>query len=328
MIRQLIAAALACTLTNAAHAAPTTAVLGDSLSDPCNLWNIDPSAVPNPPYPDKQFTNGNTWATQLGSDCDSGANFAYGGAKAAPSTTNKVYGLTDFPGGQAVDIPDLEQQTDMFLASSFGSSPDIRLTAIWIGANDLFDTLENASNPLTLPLELIAAANTVVEKVVESVVKIANAGPPNTSFVIFGLPKLGDTPLISPLEQPVPALMNAVTVYLNDLLEAAATVGALADLKTEFFDIEFYFQDIMANPAAYGLVNATDSCLQNPLCGTSIDPNTYLFYDLVHPSQAGHTIILDTYNNLFPVPLPAGLPLYLAGLGVVLGFGFRKARAS
>lgn len=51
--------------------------------------------------------------------------------------------------------------------------------------------------------------------------------------------------------------------------------------------------EVIAGPAAAGLVNAQDSCLafgviRNAFCSL---PNRYLFWDGVHPTRAGHAIL-------------------------------------
>jgi phospholipase/lecithinase/hemolysin len=48
---------------------------GDSLSDPGNAFAASGGTTPDPTfYPDGQYTNGDTWAVQLGADLASGAN--------------------------------------------------------------------------------------------------------------------------------------------------------------------------------------------------------------------------------------------------------------
>jgi len=57
-------------------------VFGDSLSDPGNTLSqlLEPDPGLAAIYPQGQFTDGATWATQLGAGLASGANFAFGGA--------------------------------------------------------------------------------------------------------------------------------------------------------------------------------------------------------------------------------------------------------
>jgi outer membrane lipase/esterase len=58
-------------------------------------------------------------------------------------------------------------------------------------------------------------------------------------------------------------------------------------------DTDKLLADIVADPAAVGLTNVDEACLKfgvvtNPFCRT---PNQYLFWDGIHPTRAGHTIV-------------------------------------
>lgn len=306
-----------------------TGVLGDSLSDPCNLYNLDPAAVPNPPYPDRQFTNGNTWATQLGSGCGVGLNYAYGGATALDNSDNLIVGSKPFdPDVSAITpeppaIPDLQQQADMYITDA----PDVDYTAVWIGANDLFRTLENNSDPvglLLLDAKLAETVDTVVAKVEEVIREIALLNPPNEQFVLFGLPELGKTPLITSIEIPllppnfITSRMNNATLDLNSKYEALVK-KLHPEIPIVYYDINKFYLDIINNPIENGFINVTDSCYDFDTMEPCVLADGYLFWDLVHPTQRVHGIILKEYESLIsdslPVPLPAGLPLLLGALG-------------
>ncbi|CAN0602386.1 unnamed protein product, partial [Ectocarpus sp. 12 AP-2014] len=103
-------------------------VFGDSLSDPGNKAKLTDNTSPNPDfYPKRQFTNGDTWAKQLGADI--GTNFAYGDARATENGD---------------EFPDFSAQVDLFKAAladtdsplNVGDNP---LAAVWFGGNDLRD---------------------------------------------------------------------------------------------------------------------------------------------------------------------------------------------
>ncbi len=53
--------------------------------------------------------------------------------------------------------------------------------------------------------------------------------------------------------------------------------------------------DVIANPEEFGLTNVTEPFL-DPLTLTSTagaNPDEYLFYDTVHPTVAGYTLVSD-----------------------------------
>ncbi|MEM8632213.1 MAG: SGNH/GDSL hydrolase family protein [Pseudomonadota bacterium] len=310
-------------------ASARTIVFGDSLSDAGNLFTADPSLVPSPPYPDGQFTNGNVWAAQIGSDLASGLNFAWGGATALP----------------AVDgIPDLTVQVANFIRSD-ANAPGRANVAIWIGANDLLEALESVglvsgvSDPKDIGISpgavdlaalnstLLETADAVVMTIAEEVLTLSRFAEINPNFIVFGLPELGKTPLVRALGPEVAVLMDEVTRYFNAELRAAVEAGELIDIPTTFFDINGEFEEILEDPSAFGIENTTEACLVAAPIGCLLgdpDPNTFLFYDPLHPSARVHEILAEEYLNI--VPVPASLPLLLGGLVLVAGMriGVRK----
>ena len=79
-------------------------------------------------------------------------------------------------------------------------------------------------------------------------------------------------------------------------------------------DINALANSIIADPSLYGFQNVT-----SPARGTSptTDPNTYLFWDIEHPTTAGDALIADTAYNAFNAPEPLSAALSLIGLGAV-----------
>jgi phospholipase/lecithinase/hemolysin len=59
------------------------------------------------------------------------------------------------------------------------------------------------------------------------------------------------------------------------------------------------FQQIVASPASFGLVNVTQPSdpAYNPYA-LYANPDTYLFWDTVHPTTRGHKIIADAATQL------------------------------
>jgi phospholipase/lecithinase/hemolysin len=52
------------------------------------------------------------------------------------------------------------------------------------------------------------------------------------------------------------------------------------------FDVYSLLKSVIAHPATYGLLDVTDSS-QSML----VDPDTYLFWDDLHPTTRGHNIL-------------------------------------
>ena len=271
-------------------------VFGDSLSDPGNAFVATGGAVPDPTlYPEGQFTNGDNWATQLGADLASGTNFAFGGANAV---TN----------GDA--SPDFAAQRALYrvAAPDLGQRP---LTAIFLGGNDL-----RAASTAAEGASIIAAATTAIA---EGVADLIDSGLDD--FLIIGLPNLGRLPEI--VGTPAAGVATQLTLAWNAALKAAvAPLEARADLT--YFDTFAIFEAIFADPAAYGIANTTESCLDNyPLCNPT-NAGSYVFYDDLHPTETVNRLYAEGIAaKLAPIPLPGTLPLAVAGFALFLGARYR-----
>lgn len=316
---------------SAAHA--RTIVFGDSLSDPGNAAANDED-FPTVIYPNGQFTNGDVWATQVGSNFDSGLNFAFGGATAKPSLGSGV--------------PDLADQVESFIGSD-ADTPGKANVAFWIGGNDLLGALEAAglvsgvSNPkdidvpsgsaitdlAVLGATLFETADDVVRIIVEQVEVLNSQTNVDPRFIVFGLPELGKTPLVRELGPGVAALMDEVTRYFNEELRLSVeALRSIENIPTTFFDINAEFEEILANPSAFGIQNTTEACIVVAPVGClqgNPDPDTFAFYDPIHPSERVHSVLAEEYESLV-VPLPASLPMLFGGLVLLMVSGLKPRK--
>ena len=276
-------------------------VFGDSLSDGGNLEVIAPEFVPNPPYPDGQFTNGDSWTTQLGltPSLQGGTNFAFGGARTVDNSP-------------ADAIPDLLAQIAAFAASpsTLGANP---LGVIWVGGNDFLDFQD-----IPLPDQQFEAfVGSIAGTIGTGVQQLVEAGI--SDVVVFGQPSFGALPQFNgdPLGT---ALANGASSVLNTAIAATASGlnTTLPDADVAFFDLDAVFQDVLA-----GLPEDTRQlqCIEAlGVEGCLANPDDFLFFDDIHPVEDVHTTLADAFADEFlqPVPLPAGGALLLTGLA---GFG-------
>ncbi len=85
--------------------------------------------------------------------------------------------------------------------------------------------------------------------------------------------------------------MSAASIAFNTNLAAQlAMLDAVLAAEITLFDTDAAFQQMLANPASFGLTNTTGQCvqnLQNGLC----NPDEWLFWDGVHPTARTHEIL-------------------------------------
>ena len=277
-------------------------VFGDSLSDP---FVAD---LPTDIYPNSQFTNGDTWAVQLGATQASGRNFA-------------VAGATAFSNGDETD--DFAEQITSFANSglALGDSP---LAAVWFGGNDVGDAVMSAT-----PAEQLGFA---LEALAGGILALQTLGINN--FLVFGVPDVGATPLLQDIDTSIPGAAAGAT-FLTDQFNAQLN-GILSSLpggdQIAYVDIPALLADVTASPADFGFSNVTDACFvpEESFCGTAADG--FLYYDPFHPTEQAHTLVADlatqTAATLAPIPLPASAPLVLLGLAGLGALRHRKCVAT
>ena len=287
-----------------AHAQEYTSIVvfGDSLSDTGNVAHLTETEhglrIPGPGllggnYTDGRFTDGDDtipaaqnyfglWVEQyaallpakpiIKNSLDGGTDYAYGSATTGSGTTAVSLGPL------SVNVNNMGQQITDYLATSPVIS-DRTLFVVWGGSNDLL----NATSVDEIFQAAINQANNIK--------RLIDAGA--TQFIIPNLPPLGLVPALngSP-KTSIPA--TTASVLFNQLLSAGLDI--LQDLNRgkhlhlARLDVFGLFYKIVASPAKYGLVNITD--ISQGVY--AVDPDTYLFWDDLHPTTKGHNILALT----------------------------------
>jgi phospholipase/lecithinase/hemolysin len=307
-------------------------VFGDSLSDVGNVFlattNAPTGQEPVSPYVGGQFSNGPVWAQDLAGrlglpalapSLAGGTDYAFGGATTGSPFTNST------------DVPNLEQQVGAYLSSSQNTpSNSNALYAFSIGANDLFAILGGQTGGLT-PAQAAGAAAQVVAN---EAAALAAAGA--KKLVLFDVPDLGQTPGVTALGPIASAAASALSGFfdqavLQDLAPVEAAGLTVYDLNTYAL-----IDDAVQNPLTFGFFNVTDPCWTGgfsggpgTVCSTvPAGQDTYLFWDDVHPTAAGHLLVSDAALTALglPVPEPSTWAMLLVGFGG-LGFAGYRARA-
>lgn len=291
-------------------------VFGDSLSDTGNVTHLTfyKYGIPVPgPYADYtlgSFTDGpdtkpaamnppfGVWVQQLAASMpgqpevvdslDGGTNYAYGYA-----TTSNGTSTLSFPDGSPnppfVEVNNIGQQITDYLATH----PKIdshTLFIIWGGAIDLLSA-KSAGDVI----------NAAIQQTL-NIQRLVNAGA--TQFLVPNLPPLGLTPRLNgSLATSVPA--NAAALLFNAYL--ATGLAVLHDFY--FFrhlvfmqlDVFSLLTHVVAAPGAYSLANVKSPSQGNIL----VHPDTYLFWDDLHPTTHGHSILAEAAGALITQHLEA-----------------------
>ncbi len=282
-------------------------VFGDSLSDPGNFF-IEFGQVSTPPYEPvpsapydihgHHFSNGPTWIEQLTEELgsrDSGrpalarpgvyTNYAMGRARARPNAP-------------AFPAFDLSTQVGLFLNDFGGQAPEHATYVIWIGANDLDDAI-TALQTDPSGATSVGIIQTALGTIAANIQALWAAGA--RSFLIPNEPDLGLTPA---LQAAGPAAVGAATqlseAFDSGLTQVLGELQALPQIEFKTLDVFTLLHAIVSDPHAYRLKDVQHACLTFfvPVDAICERPNRFLFWDGIHPTEAGHEIVEDAAQQV------------------------------
>lgn len=300
-------------------------IFGDSLCDTGNDAYVSattPTAlvpVPSPytGYTQGRFTDGTdtspaahnyygVWIEQLAAmfpnkpiinyslnPAGAGLNYAYGFATTNTSTTQFTYGP-----GNALSFYVNNMATQV--ASYLATNPTITnktLFVVWGGANDLI----NATSAADIQNAAMRDAGIVQT--------LINAGA--TDFIIPNLPPLGLVPRFNgsaATSVPATAAATGFNQYLAAYLAAIPAANPTKTLHLYPLDTYTMFNTVVAAPALRGFTNVTAMSQGN----TTINPDTYLFWDSLHPTTYGHNLLANTAMTLLGTPISTGTTLQVS----------------
>lgn len=294
----LMMALLGSTPLFAASSYSQLVVIGDSLSDTGNLYDLTASlppifgipATPPPPYSNGRFSNGPVYVEYLSSSLGLGAvtpsrqggtDYAYGGALVSAA----ALGI----------IPSLSSQRTALFTDTGGSLDSNALYVVWGGNNDLFGLLGQSLTPHDAQAAVEGVASLLVSVVGDLVAHGAQ------HLLVPNIPDLGMTPA---------ELGNADATQYSQWFNSQLSSG-LASLQA---DIELFDTFSTLQQLAPTFANATSGCIGLPAGCAG-----YLFFDDKHPTTAAQQILADRmYAQLTAVPLPAGVWLFGSALTLLL----------
>jgi phospholipase/lecithinase/hemolysin len=291
-----------------AHAQDYTSIVvfGDSLSDTGNVADLTYAKygvrIPGPyaDYTDGRFTDGDdtipvaqkyfgVWIEQLAAmlpakpiisnSLNGGTDYAYGFATTGSGTGLFTFGPSD---SLSVNVNNLGQQITDYLATH----PTISNKTLFIVWGGAIDVLYATSTDDVIKAGINQAIN---------VQRLIDAGA--TQFIIPNLPPLGSIPRlnVSPTDS---VAATAASVLFNQILRTG--VDVLHDFNfgkhLHFVQLDVFalFNRIIASPCRYSLADVTTSSQGIP----TVDPDTYLFWDDLHPTTRGHNILATTLAGM------------------------------
>lgn len=273
---------------------------GDSLSDSGNHFlafhevSTRPfEMVPDAPYAvgGLHFTNGPTWAEQLSYTLHTPTsglpsllasrvftNYAVGRARARAAAPTFPYF-------------DLATQIARYRSDFAAGAPENAVYVVWIGSNDVSDALTASATDPTGATSM-AILQSALGAVGAGMHGLWQAGA--RDFLVVNLPNFASTPAV---RAAGPQAQAAATIFSNaynaGLAQVVGSVSGLPGIHIRGLDAYALLSNIVENPETFGLANAEASCLtfgvvQNPFCRR---PNDYLFWDGIHPTKAGHSVV-------------------------------------
>lgn len=311
---------------------------GDSLTDDGKFAGTP--FEPGLPSLGGRFSNGRTYAEIIADDFAFSQNFAIGGATARDVNENPLPPAFGTFSGQVASFTGLA-------ASPFGAElGDRPLFSVLFGGNDV---LQNVGLPdgAVAPGNILSGVGALAADSVEANIRAIGALDEDfNDFLVINLPDVSETPLFQNDLFGVPdalgLLAAAESAGYNDQL--AMNIDSLRDdgFNIIEFDLNAFSQTQRAaaellgidteTPCSFDLSNPgpENTCVFAPGEPDDTDlslANEFFFIDGVHPnalSQAGTAAAIQSaVAAASAVPLPAGLPLLLTGLGI---FGFLRMR--
>ncbi|MFL4470522.1 SGNH/GDSL hydrolase family protein [Tateyamaria armeniaca] len=314
--------------------------IGDSLSDDGKLGGTP--FENGPPSLEGRFSNGITAVENIAQDFGFAADLAIGGATARIQNENPLPPQFGTFAGQVATLGGIA--ADPFGRAALGDRP---LFSVLIGNNDI---LQNIGFPdgATAPGNVLPGIGALAADAVEANIRAIKAIDTEfNDFVVFNLPDLTLTPLFTnPVFGTAPFAPLAAQEVAGFNTQISANIAALrADgINIIEFDLNAVFKELLGEAVANG-ININDPCSfdlsnQNPLATCAFSPGSpndtditladaFFFIDPIHPNRVAQAAVADRFRDVVaasevaPVPLPAGLPLLIAGLA---GFGVLRIR--
>ena len=159
-----------------------------------------------------------------------------------------------------------------------------------------------------------------VNNLISEITTLAAAG--GKQFMVPNLPMLGELPATN--TSSVSGALNYLTLTFDSMLHTQLDqLQQQLGITIHQVDINSVFQNIIADPGAYGLTNVTDPAIT---LTRTYNGQGYLFWDTVHPTTEIQALIGAA--AFATVPEPSSLTLVLIAAPLLLAWRRRAAFTS
>ncbi len=303
----LLALTLGFTGSASAQSFSNFVVFGDSLSDSGNAAQAFglPAGASFTTNPDPVWAEivAEAFGASGKNSLAGGPNYAAAGACVNPATP------CDEP-----DSPTLTEQIGLHLSSVGGRLDPKTLYAVWGGLNDIADSAQN-DTPNALGHTLAAADVNVAQ-----IRRLQEAGARH--ILVFNLPDVSIAPYSIGQGPVVQGALAAFGAEYNKKLFDGIRKNEGGVIPVNIYAV---FNEILANPGAYGLTSITGTACGEPnapealsiQCGPAGSPfpvtyapgtnQTYLFADRSHPTGGVHAMLASLVASTLAAPLQVSL---------------------
>lgn len=230
--------------------------------------------------------------------------YAQGGATVATDSPSTPPGFAQRP---------VSTQITEYLQRNGGQANANTLYAVWAGGNDFLNGFSRLSAGQITPEQFQAAFLGAAQAEIQQIGRLFGAG--GRYILVFALPDLGGTPFALGAGPAASAQATAAAAGYNLTLFAGLRTAGLRAIPVDVFSL---FNEMRANPSAFGFTNTTGiACGPFPPITTSgsaqfciagqntVAPNaenTYVFADSVHPTSGAHRVVADFVKSLIEGP--------------------------
>lgn len=223
-----------------------------------------------------------TWKRNDGDPLSDGHDFAWGGSESGTGYTDDV-------------LANLQTQIQYYKDNlAMGPLVDgaigTKLFSVWSGGNDVINAVQGGAI-----IDADALSTQMAQNIATAITTLYDAG--GRYFIVPNLPDLGKKPNYRTNPIWAGEASEIVARYNPKLATQIANLRAtLPGITIYAFDAYTLLDTVIANPATYDFTNVTTPAYTPndipPDYGSVVaDPDSHLFWDTTHPTEAGHAIV-------------------------------------